>query len=85
MVYQVIDSGWLYEVDSEGHCHVEGDGQGGLVLVVEDDGERLAPRALVRAAKDRLLGLTCGRSWRVDRGPGPDTPAASIRVLGAAR
>lgn len=81
MTYQVIEAGWVFEVEAPDHCRIERKANGKPVLVVPagDQFETLEPHAVVRAAKDNLLGLTCNRSWRVDTGGRPLDPSLAIR------
>ena len=83
MVYQIIEAGGVYEIEATESCRIERTAQGKLVLVVNigDIQERLEPHAIVRAAKDNLLGLSCSRSWRIDGGARWLDPALAIREV----
>lgn len=83
MLYQIIEAGWVYEIETPGPCRIARDGDGRAVLLVpgESEDETLEPHAVVRAAKDRLLGLSCSRSWRIDPAATPLDPALVIREI----
>jgi hypothetical protein len=83
MVYQIIEAGGVYEIETSARCRIERTDQGKPVLVVSvgDVQERLEPHAIVRAAKDNLLGLTCSRSWRIDGGACWLDPGLAIREI----
>jgi hypothetical protein len=83
MIYQVIEAGWMFEIEAPEHSRIERSAQGKAVLAVAVNGtwEYLEPHAVVRAAKDSLLGLSCSRSWRIDRAASPLDPALTIREI----
>jgi hypothetical protein len=83
MIYQVIEAGWVFEIEAPERCRIERSAQGKPVLAVAVNGtsEYLEPHAVVRAAKDNLLGLTCSRSWRMDRAPVTLDPMMAIREV----
>ncbi len=83
MIYQVIQAGWVYEIEAPLGCCVEGPRGGEPYLRIGGDGvsgttSLLTPRAIVRAAKDHLLGLNCTRSWRIDLEHQNEAPACAI-------
>jgi hypothetical protein len=83
MIYQIIEAGGVYEIEAREHCRIERTAQGKPVLVVTvgDAQEWLEPHAIVRAAKDNLLGLSCSRSWRIDGGARWLDPTLAIREI----
>jgi hypothetical protein len=83
MVYQVIEAGWVFEIETPEHCQIERSAQGKPVLAVAvgDAMEYFEPHAVVRAAKDNLLGLSCSRSWRIDGRFHTLDPALAIREI----
>jgi hypothetical protein len=83
MIFQVIEAGWVFEVDAPDDCRIERTAAGKTVLAVNvgETLEYFEPHAVVRAAKDNLLGLSCSRSWRIDGASRPIDPAQAIREL----
>lgn len=63
MLLLVIQAGWLYQDRRPGR-EPRGKPAGGhhTLVVAEGAGEAVTPRAVVRAAKDHVLGLSCARS-----------------------
>lgn len=87
MLYQVIEAGRVFEIEAPGCCRIEQAHDGRSVLMVPavdaEAVERLEPHAIVRAAKDRLLGLSCSRCWRIDESSTTHDPAMPIREIKA--
>lgn len=83
MFYQVIEAGWVFEIETPEHCRIERSAQGKPVLAVAvgDALECFEPHAVVRAAKDNLLGLSCRRSWRFDGRSYALDPVLAIREI----
>lgn len=84
MIYQVIQAGWVYEIEAPLGCCVEGPLEGEPYLRVGGNGVSgtvsfLTPRAVVRAAKDHLLGLNCTRSWRLENGQ--EVEASNLAIV----
>jgi hypothetical protein len=90
MRYQVVHAGRLYEIEAPTGSRIEGR-EGDLRLLVPTEagsiaGPELAPRALIRAAKDHLYGLECVRSIPLEpqaAGLAP-SPARSLLALESA-
>lgn len=87
MIYQVIQAGWVYEIEAPGGCQVEDRaGDEPCLRVGSEAGSEpdslLTPRAMVRAAKDHLHGLNCTRAWRIDVDHEEPAPAPAIVEVG---
>jgi hypothetical protein len=72
MLFQVTQAGWVYEIEAPAGSHLMSQDPADTRLLVQSETAEApevvlsSPRALVRAAKDHMLGLSCLRAWRLD-------------------
>jgi hypothetical protein len=86
MVYQVIQAGWVYEIEAPGGWRLEGSNGDACLRYdpapASSTSHLLVPRAVVRAAKDHLYGMSCSRAWPVGADHGSQIPASAILEVG---
>jgi hypothetical protein len=80
MLCRVLHAGWWYELEVPPESRLVLGGAEPLLVIGHEPGTvvGMAPRALVRAAKDHLLGLACCRSGPI---VGSEPGGANVRRI----